>query len=67
MLSAISAPLALPICSIPGNWTVDRLLDMMRTSVNVWSDSCITLIIADKEGDIDETVLFESEPVEAMS
>ena len=37
---------------------VDRVLDMCRTVVNVWSDSSICLIVADKEGDVDESVLF---------
>ena len=31
---------------------VDRILDMFRTSVNVWSDSCGAAIIAKSEGEI---------------
>ena len=30
---------------------VDRPLDMMRTAVNVWSDSCGAAVIAKSEGD----------------
>ena len=30
---------------------VDRILDMLRTSVNVWSDSCGAVIIAKSEGE----------------
>lgn len=30
---------------------VDRILDMLRTSVNVWSDSCGAVIIARSEGE----------------
>ncbi|MCB1304260.1 MAG: cation:dicarboxylase symporter family transporter, partial [Leptospiraceae bacterium] len=31
--------------------TVDRVLDMFRTSVNVWSDSCGAAVIARSEGE----------------
>jgi Na+/H+-dicarboxylate symporter len=37
---------------------VDRLLDMCRTTVNVWSDSCGTTTIAVIEG---ETRVLESD------
>jgi len=30
---------------------VDRILDMFRTSVNVWSDSCGSVVIAKSEGE----------------
>jgi len=30
---------------------VDRILDMLRTTVNVWSDSCGAVIIARSEGE----------------
>jgi Na+/H+-dicarboxylate symporter len=30
---------------------VDRPLDMMRTAVNVWSDSCGAAVVAHSEGD----------------
>jgi Na+/H+-dicarboxylate symporter len=30
---------------------VDRILDMFRTTVNVWSDSCGAIIIAKSEGE----------------
>ena len=32
---------------------VDRLLDMCRTTTNVWSDSCGTTVIAVMEGEKD--------------
>ncbi len=35
---------------------VDRLLDMMRTSVNVSGDLCISCIVANSENRIDETI-----------
>jgi Na+/H+-dicarboxylate symporter len=30
---------------------VDRILDMSRTSVNVWGDTCAAVIIAKSEGE----------------
>ena len=32
-------------------YAVDRILDMFRTSVNVYSDSCGAVIIASTEGE----------------
>jgi Na+/H+-dicarboxylate symporter len=58
MMVIILEAVGLPVVYTALIWTVDRLLDMTRTVVNVWSDSSITLIVAHKEGDVDETVLF---------
>jgi proton glutamate symport protein len=41
----------LPLEGIGMIWAVDRLLDMCRTAVNVWGDSCGTAIIARMEGE----------------
>jgi Na+/H+-dicarboxylate symporter len=41
---------------------VDRLLDMSRTAVNVFSDSCAAVIIAKSEG---EDVLTGNSPAAA--
>ena len=43
-----------------GQRGVDRLLDMFRTTVNVWSDSCGTSIIASSEGETDLKILAGS-------
>jgi len=40
---------------------VDRVLDMCRTSVNVFSDSCGAVIIARLDGE--ENVLGETKPI----
>ena len=64
MMVIILEAVGLPVVYTALIWTVDRLLDMARTSVNVWSDSCVTLIVAHKEGDIDESVLFGQGAVE---
>lgn len=59
MMVIILEAVGLPVVYTALIWTVDRLLDMTRTVVNVWSDASICLIVADKEGDVDESVLFE--------
>ncbi len=41
----------LPLEGLAMIWAVDRLLDMCRTAVNVWGDSCGTAIIAKLEGE----------------
>lgn len=33
-------------------WAVDRPLDMLRTAVNIVSDSCVTLMVAHSEGEV---------------
>ena len=43
-------------------WAVDRPLDMCRTATNIASDSCIALVVAHSEKDIDESVLWDPEP-----
>jgi proton glutamate symport protein len=58
MMVIILEAVGLPVVYTALIWTVDRLLDMTRTVVNVWSDSSICLIVAHKEGDVDDRVLF---------
>lgn len=41
----------LPMEGIGMIWAVDRILDMFRTAVNAWGDSCGTAIIARLEGE----------------
>jgi proton glutamate symport protein len=55
MMVIILQAVGLPIEYTGIIWAVDRVLDMCRTSVNITSDSSITLIVAHKEGEI-ETV-----------
>ncbi len=56
MISVILAQLGLPLEGIGLIIAVDRPLDMFRTAVNVWSDSCGVVIIAKNER---ETLLIE--------
>jgi Na+/H+-dicarboxylate symporter len=53
MMSIVLKAVGLPLEGIGLILAVDRLLDMCRTTVNVWSDSCGTAIIARSEGETD--------------
>jgi len=56
MLAAIFTQLGLPMEGIALILVVDRLLDMIRTVVNVTGDAVVTLIIAKSEGEFDRAV-----------
>ncbi len=51
MITIILRAVGLPLEGIGLILAVDRILDMLRTSVNVWSDSCGTVLIAKSEGE----------------
>ncbi|MCP4094597.1 MAG: dicarboxylate/amino acid:cation symporter [Planctomycetes bacterium] len=51
MMTAILSALGLPIEGAMLLLAIDRPLDMLRTVVNVWSDSCGAALIAKSEGD----------------
>lgn len=51
MMTAILSALGLPTEGALMLLAIDRPLDMMRTAVNVWSDSCGAALIAKSEGD----------------
>ena len=53
MLSLILTELGIPLEGITLLLGVDRLLDMMRTSVNVSGDTCISCVVAKSEKLID--------------
>jgi Na+/H+-dicarboxylate symporter len=57
MMTIILRAVGLPLEGIGLILAVDRVLDMMRTSVNVWSDSCGAVIIARTEGETGLKVL----------
>jgi len=52
MISVILSAVGLPLEGVGLILAVDRILDMCRTTVNVWSDSCGAAIIAKTEGEI---------------
>ncbi len=52
MMTIILSAVGLPVEAIAIMFVVDRILDMFRTAVNVWSDTCGTVIIAKSEGEV---------------
>ena len=51
MLSVVLSSVGLPLEGVGLIIAVDRILDMCRTTVNVWSDSCGTVLIARRQGE----------------
>ncbi|NRA95725.1 MAG: dicarboxylate/amino acid:cation symporter [Planctomycetes bacterium] len=51
MLGIILHALGMPLEGVGYVLAVDRILDMCRTTVNVWSDSCGCVVIARTEGE----------------
>lgn len=51
MISIILSAVGLPLEGLGLILAVDRVLDMCRTAVNVWSDSCGAVVIARSEGE----------------
>ena len=51
-ISFILAAVGVPLEGIGLLMVTDRILDMLRTSVNVFSDSCCAVVIARSEGEI---------------
>ncbi|WP_352336944.1 dicarboxylate/amino acid:cation symporter [Psychrobacter sp. 16-MNA-CIBAN-0192] len=56
MLSMVFAQVGLPIEGIGLILGVDRILDMLRTAVNVGGDAAVTVIVAKSEGEMDVAV-----------
>lgn len=52
MMSVVLTAVGLPLEGVGLILAVDRILDMCRTTVNVWSDSCGAVTIAKTEGEI---------------
>jgi proton glutamate symport protein len=51
MITVVLTAANLPLEGVGLIIAVDLILDMMRTTVNVWSDSCGAVIIAKSEGE----------------
>ncbi|MDQ7083760.1 MAG: cation:dicarboxylase symporter family transporter [Sulfurovum sp.] len=58
MLSMVFVQVGLPIEGIGLILGVDRLLDMIRTSVNVTGDAVVTCVVAKSENEIDREVFY---------
>ncbi len=54
MLSMIMSAIGLPLEGIALIASIDRLLDMLRTSVNVCGDAMVTLLVAKSENELEE-------------
>jgi Na+/H+-dicarboxylate symporter len=52
MMTVVLTAVGLPLEGIGLVLAVDRILDMLRTSVNVWSDSCGAITIARSENEV---------------
>jgi len=50
MMVIVLQAVGLPTEAVIVILAVDRVLDMMRTSVNVWSDACAAAIVARRAG-----------------
>ena len=64
MLTMVLMQVGLPVEGIAQILGVDRLHDMMRTSVNVIGDMVVTTLVADKVGALDRAVFQQSEPLD---
>ncbi len=62
-ITLILGVLKLPIEAIGLVWVVDRVLDMCRTSVNVFSDTCGAAIVAKSEGETNLYPELDGSPV----
>jgi proton glutamate symport protein len=61
MMTIVLGAVGLPLEGVGLILAVDRILDMMRSCVNTWSDSCGTVIIAKTEGETGLKV-FRAQP-----
>ena len=52
MITVVLTAIGLPLEGLGLILAVDRILDMLRTSVNVWSDSCGAVTIARSEKEV---------------
>jgi len=50
-ITVILGAIGLPLDGIVWLLVTDRILDMLRTAVNVFSDSCCAVVIAKSEGE----------------
>lgn len=60
MLSMVLVQVGLPVEGIAIIIGIDRILDMMRTAINITGDAAVTLIIAKSEGELNEDVFNAS-------
>lgn len=56
MITVVLTAVGLPLEGVGLILAVDRILDMIRTMINVWSDSCGAVVIARSEGETLERI-----------
>jgi len=61
MLSMVLMQVGLPVEGIGLILGVDRVLDMMRTAVNVTGDAVVSMVVARSEGELDIAVYLDRE------
>ena len=61
MLTMVLAQVGLPVEGIGLIIGVDRLLDMLRTAVNVTGDGTVSTLVASTEGDLDRQIFADGE------
>jgi len=66
-LSLVLEQAGLPVEGVALIIGVDRLLDMIRTAVNVTGDATVSTIVAYREGQLDETIFNDPEAGNAQS
>jgi Na+/H+-dicarboxylate symporter len=60
MMGMVFTSVGLPLGGIAVILGIDRILDMLRTTVNITGDSVITLLVDKSEGTFDENVYYDS-------
>ena len=50
-IAIVLTAVGLPVEALGVLFVFDRILDMCRTAVNVWSDSCGAVVVARSEGE----------------
>jgi Na+/H+-dicarboxylate symporter len=58
MLPMIRSAINIPIEGVSLIVGIDRILDMIRTTINITGDATITLIVDKMEGALDEKVYY---------
>lgn len=65
MLSVVFSSIGLPLESLALLAGIDRLRDMATTTLNISGDALCTILVAKKEGELDETMYYKTAPAVA--
>lgn len=67
MLSAVLSSLGLPLEGLTLFAGIDRVREMVSTTVNIFGDSAVSVVIAKQEGELDENRYRNSESIVTLS